>query len=173
MTSQPHDPNDLSRKPSNSRSSASVNDIPRSPTSPQPFSTTFFSKDPQTAAARATFLKILISGSALLVIIIFSIFPIYWGALWKVPVRNLPGWIVVSVIPIAPFIHSFSCYQPRISTTPILGKPSFRDLSLPGAQSHGQLFLRPTSQTVSLISPTQSSRSAAGSQLPVRSHHHL
>jgi hypothetical protein len=61
----------------------------------------FFSKDPETAAARATFLKILSSGSVLFVLIVFSIFPIYWGALWKVPlaVSNLRGWIVASVIP--------------------------------------------------------------------------
>ena len=58
----------------------------------------FFDKAPEHAAARATYLKIFLGGSFMTVIIIFTIFPIFWGALWKTPVHNLSGWIVVRLI---------------------------------------------------------------------------
>jgi hypothetical protein len=68
----------------------------------------FFDKAPEHAAARATYLKIFLGGSFLAVIIIFSIFPIFWGALWKTPVYHLSGWIVVRFIIFDPLFMSKS-----------------------------------------------------------------
>ena len=31
----------------------------------------------------------------MVILMIFTILPIYWGALWKIPTRNLHGWVVV------------------------------------------------------------------------------
>ncbi|KAF5369660.1 hypothetical protein D9615_010234 [Tricholomella constricta] len=58
----------------------------------RPFSTRFFDKD--NAPARRIYLKALIGGCCLIIISIFAVFPIYWGALWKTPERNLNGWVV-------------------------------------------------------------------------------
>lgn len=60
-----------------------------------PFTGSFFS--PETAGARAVYLKIVVGGCFLIVIAIFAVFSIFWGALWKTPARNLDGWIVVSL----------------------------------------------------------------------------
>jgi len=30
------------------------------------------------------------------VVLIFAVFSIFWGALWKIPVHDLPGWVIVS-----------------------------------------------------------------------------
>jgi hypothetical protein len=61
----------------------------------------FLDKSPEYAAARQTYLKIFLIGSLMTIIIIFAIFPIFWGALWKTPVGRLSGWIVVRGL----FIH--------------------------------------------------------------------
>ncbi len=29
-----------------------------------------------------------------MVLVMFCIFSIYWGALWKIPAHNLSGWVV-------------------------------------------------------------------------------
>jgi len=63
----------------------------------------FLDKSPEYAAARQTYLKIFLIGSLMTIIIIFAIFPIFWGALWKTPVGRLSGWIVVRGL----FIHRF------------------------------------------------------------------
>ncbi|KAF9030543.1 hypothetical protein BDZ89DRAFT_1091563 [Hymenopellis radicata] len=39
-------------------------------------------------------MKILFGGCFAMVLVMFSIFSIYWGALWKVPDHQLDGWIV-------------------------------------------------------------------------------
>ncbi|KAK7462780.1 hypothetical protein VKT23_007364 [Stygiomarasmius scandens] len=57
-----------------------------------PFSASFTDKN--MAAARKIYLKVLVGGSFMLVIAMFSIFSIYWGALWKSPAHNLQGWVV-------------------------------------------------------------------------------
>ena len=64
----------------------------------------FLDKSSETAAARQTYLKIFLVGSLMTIIIIFAIFPIFWGALWKTPVGRLSGWIVVR-------LHLFSMIQ--------------------------------------------------------------
>ncbi|KAF8965752.1 hypothetical protein BDZ97DRAFT_1810828 [Flammula alnicola] len=45
-------------------------------------------------AARAIYLKIFLGGSFMTILLIFAVFSIFWGALWKIPDHNLPGWIV-------------------------------------------------------------------------------
>ncbi|KAG6888299.1 hypothetical protein C0995_009298 [Termitomyces sp. Mi166 len=58
----------------------------------KPFSRQFFS--PSNAIHRKIYFKTLIGGCFLVVITIFAVLPIYWGALWKTPERSLHGWIV-------------------------------------------------------------------------------
>ncbi|KAG5641496.1 hypothetical protein DXG03_005093, partial [Asterophora parasitica] len=60
--------------------------------SERPFSKSFFDAD--IAVERATYLKILFGGTFSIIIVIFAVFPIFWGALWKTPIRNLDGWVV-------------------------------------------------------------------------------
>lgn len=51
----------------------------------------------QTAVARRSrtmFFKIFGAGSTMVALMIWTIFPIYWGALWKTPRRRLDGWVV-------------------------------------------------------------------------------
>ncbi|KAF7350041.1 DUF3533 domain-containing protein [Mycena venus] len=59
-----------------------------------PFSLHFFDKSPAGGALRAVYLKTMFGGSLALSIVIFAVFSIYWGALWKTPLHTLPGWIV-------------------------------------------------------------------------------
>ncbi|KAF5374176.1 hypothetical protein D9615_008810 [Tricholomella constricta] len=58
----------------------------------KPFSKSFFDKN--NAVARAIYIKVLFGGTFSTILIIFAIFPFFWGALWKTPVRNLNGWVV-------------------------------------------------------------------------------
>lgn len=67
-------------------------------TSPQLFENNFFSRDATITAARKQYLKILVGGVFMTIIIIFSIFPILYGAFYKTPARNLDGWIIVRAI---------------------------------------------------------------------------
>ncbi|KAJ2917965.1 hypothetical protein MD484_g2461, partial [Candolleomyces efflorescens] len=59
-----------------------------------PGSRTFFEKSPEGALARSTYLKVFLGGTFMVILMIFTILPIYWGALWKIPTRNLHGWVV-------------------------------------------------------------------------------
>lgn len=43
---------------------------------------------------RSAYCKTFFGATFLLVILIFSVFSIYWGSLWKIPVYNLQGWVV-------------------------------------------------------------------------------
>jgi hypothetical protein len=69
-------------------------EIKRPSPSPSHATHRFFDKDPEHVASRKTYLKIFLGGSFTTIFIIFAIFPIFYGALWKTPVNNLPGWIV-------------------------------------------------------------------------------
>ncbi|TFK37433.1 hypothetical protein BDQ12DRAFT_685318 [Crucibulum laeve] len=62
--------------------------------STKPFSHSIFDRHAGIAAARATYLKMLFGGAFMVIILIFTVFSIYWGSLWKTPAHNLPGWIV-------------------------------------------------------------------------------
>ncbi|THV04749.1 hypothetical protein K435DRAFT_714295 [Dendrothele bispora CBS 962.96] len=44
--------------------------------------------------ARKIYFKVLFGGSLALVVVMFAVFSIYWGALWKTPAHNLHGWVV-------------------------------------------------------------------------------
>ena len=50
--------------------------------------------DKELAVSRKIYLRILLGGSFAVVIAIFAVFSIFWGALWKSPVGNLSGWVV-------------------------------------------------------------------------------
>ena len=63
-----------------------------------PNARTFFEKSPSASVARAIYLKTYFGGTFMMVIMLFTIFPIYWGALYKTPVRNLKGWVVVCIL---------------------------------------------------------------------------
>ncbi|KAJ6480684.1 hypothetical protein C8R47DRAFT_596020 [Mycena vitilis] len=78
--------NDIPQSPSE----ATVNDP--APRSRPPFSDQFFDKD--AAAARAIYCKVVIGGVGALAIVIFAVFSIYWGSVWRTPHHTLPGWIV-------------------------------------------------------------------------------
>ncbi|KAJ2917992.1 hypothetical protein MD484_g2452, partial [Candolleomyces efflorescens] len=54
----------------------------------------FFDKSPEGAQARKTYLTVFLGGTFMVVLMIFTILPIYWGSLWKTPTRNLDGWVV-------------------------------------------------------------------------------
>lgn len=65
--------------------------------SPQLYKNNFFSRSATLTAARKQYLKMLTGGVALTSLIIFGVFPILWGAFYRTPVQNLPGWIVVRI----------------------------------------------------------------------------
>jgi hypothetical protein len=62
-----------------------------------PFSGHFLDKSPEAVTARAIYLKTLFGGVGALAVVIFAVFSIYWGSLWRTPHHALPGWIVVSL----------------------------------------------------------------------------
>jgi len=68
------------------------------------------------AVARKIYLKVFVAGSLGIIIAIFAVFSIYWGALWKIPAHNLQGWIVVRAS--LSFINTFALILPsKISRT--------------------------------------------------------
>jgi hypothetical protein len=60
----------------------------------------FFDKTPPGNAARGVYLKTVIGGTFMMIILIFTILAIYWAALYRTPVRNLHGWVVVCLLPL-------------------------------------------------------------------------
>jgi hypothetical protein len=54
--------------------------------------------DKSNATDRKVYLKILGGGVFTVILAIFLIISIYWGALWKTPVRPLEGWVIVSTL---------------------------------------------------------------------------
>ncbi|KAK0460213.1 uncharacterized protein EV420DRAFT_1268217 [Desarmillaria tabescens] len=44
--------------------------------------------------SRSMYLKVVGVGVVSMIILMFSVFSIYWGALWKIPERSLEGWVV-------------------------------------------------------------------------------
>lgn len=67
---------------------------------PPRFGAGFWDKDASTTKARQLYFKVLFMGNLLTIIVIFSVLPIYWGALWKLNdhIHNLHGFVVVSLI---------------------------------------------------------------------------
>ena len=56
----------------------------------------FSDRSEEGTVARATYLKIFIRGVSMTIVLIFAVFLIFWGALWKIPAHNLSGWVIVS-----------------------------------------------------------------------------
>lgn len=56
----------------------------------------FFDKSREAAVARKIYFKIFLSGSLLTIMLIFGVFSLFWGALWKIPAHSLSGIVVVS-----------------------------------------------------------------------------
>ncbi|KAK0184308.1 hypothetical protein F5146DRAFT_245768 [Armillaria mellea] len=64
------------------------------PAMDRPYSSQFLDKTPSIQVSRSIYIKVLFGGCFAMVIVMFCIFSIYWGALWKIPAHNLPGWVV-------------------------------------------------------------------------------
>lgn len=62
---------------------------------PPPFTSHFFDKTEAAAKARLIYYKVILFRTVIIVIALFAIFSIYWGALFEIPARSLQGWIVV------------------------------------------------------------------------------
>ncbi|PPR07128.1 hypothetical protein CVT24_010478 [Panaeolus cyanescens] len=56
--------------------------------------TGFLDSSPEGVAARKIYLKIFAPATFIIILVILSIFSIFWGALWKIPAYNLPGIVV-------------------------------------------------------------------------------
>lgn len=52
-----------------------------------------------------TYAKILSAGTFLVIILIFGVLSIYWGSLYKIPARNMQGWLIVS------WQFAFACFE--------------------------------------------------------------
>jgi hypothetical protein len=77
--------------------------------------------------ARATYLKTFIGGASITVVLIFAVFSIFWGALWKIPVHNLPGWVIVSGFGLYfVILELILVYHRRILMEELSGKVSFK-----------------------------------------------
>ncbi|KAJ7138271.1 hypothetical protein C8R44DRAFT_976059 [Mycena epipterygia] len=68
--------------------------LPSAPVDSPLFSGQFLDKSPEASAARAIYLRTIFGGVTALAIVIFAVFPIYWGSVWMSPHHTLPGWIV-------------------------------------------------------------------------------
>ncbi|KAH6910148.1 hypothetical protein BKA70DRAFT_1560776 [Coprinopsis sp. MPI-PUGE-AT-0042] len=64
------------------------------PTGPSSGPLQLFSNSPREKSARGMYLKVFLGGLFMVIFMIFTILPIYWGALWKIPAHNLDGWVV-------------------------------------------------------------------------------
>lgn len=64
-------------------------------TTQQLYKSGFLSRNADVRGARNLYAKILVGGIFMIIIIIFTIFPILYGAFYKTPARNLDGWVVV------------------------------------------------------------------------------
>ncbi|KAJ2921996.1 hypothetical protein H1R20_g15099, partial [Candolleomyces eurysporus] len=60
----------------------------------KPGSQRFFDKSPEGNQAGKTYLTVFLGGTFMVILMIFTVLPIYWGSLWKIPTRNLNGWVV-------------------------------------------------------------------------------
>jgi len=60
----------------------------------EPFSSKFLDSSETARKARRMYIKALLQRTGLIIVAMFAIFPIYWGALSHVPARSLEGWIV-------------------------------------------------------------------------------
>ena len=62
------------------------------------YSSQFTDRSASMKASRSLYMKVVAGGTLAMTVVMFCVFSIYWGALWKIPTHNLQGWIVVSSI---------------------------------------------------------------------------
>ncbi|TFL04210.1 hypothetical protein BDV98DRAFT_563751 [Pterulicium gracile] len=69
---------------------------PQQPLGLFPFETSFFDKSPAATQAKKLYMKMVVGGTVMLIVIIFAIFPIFWGASWRTDryVHNLNAFVV-------------------------------------------------------------------------------
>ena len=61
------------------------------------------------------------------VVLIFAVFSIFWGALWKIPAHNLPGWVIVSDFGLYfAILQLMLVYHRRILMEDLSAKVSFK-----------------------------------------------
>ncbi|KAF8658234.1 hypothetical protein AX16_002011 [Volvariella volvacea WC 439] len=79
-----------------SRQMSPVDDTTMVPSPPpfQPYSGQFLDQSSAMSKARWTYIRILFIRTCLIIVAMFAIFSLYWGALQKFPARSLAGWIV-------------------------------------------------------------------------------
>ncbi|KAL1751377.1 hypothetical protein FB107DRAFT_278701 [Schizophyllum commune] len=58
------------------------------------YTSSFFERGTAAAESRKTYMKVMLGGILMVSCIIFGIFSIYWGALWKIPAHQLRGWVI-------------------------------------------------------------------------------
>jgi len=51
--------------------------------------------DDELTTALQTYLKMYVPGLILISVVILAVFSIFWGAFWKLPAHQFPGWVVV------------------------------------------------------------------------------
>lgn len=61
------------------------------------YSSQFTDKSASMRASRSLYMKVVAGGTLAMTIVMFCVFSIYWGALWKIPAHNLQGWVVVGI----------------------------------------------------------------------------
>lgn len=82
-----HAPDTLEKAlPEISRQSTEIEDGTGAFPQEELFSGQFLDRNEQASKARVIYVKILFMKTCLIIVAVFSIFPVYWGALWAVPV---------------------------------------------------------------------------------------
>ncbi|KAK0450591.1 uncharacterized protein EV420DRAFT_1766667 [Desarmillaria tabescens] len=66
----------------------------RNEENPTMYSSQFTDKSSSMKASRSLYMKIVAGGTLAMTVVMFCVFSIYWGAVWKIPAHNLQGWVV-------------------------------------------------------------------------------
>lgn len=61
----------------------------------EPAQQSFFARTDAMSQARKIYFKVFIRGFLVIVLVVFAVFSIYWGSVWKIPAHPVNGWIVV------------------------------------------------------------------------------
>lgn len=88
-----------------------INSKALTPHQKEAFCFDFFDPSPAVSAARKGYLVELTKGVVLVMVMIFCLFSIFWGTLWKLPVANVEGFLVVW------HGHHLSVLQPLTEST--------------------------------------------------------
>ncbi|KAF8893329.1 hypothetical protein BD779DRAFT_1043244 [Infundibulicybe gibba] len=63
-------------------------------TTDKPFSKNFWDSDANMTKARGVYLRFLAQRVVILIVVIFTIFALYWASLWKLSIHSLDFWVV-------------------------------------------------------------------------------